>query len=147
MASIIAKALQAHEVQLNQEREAEQQEDQAQKAALTRLLERVRPYYTGQLALVLDDELPALNWVPSGQDSTTFVDHNGTLEASVTRLEAELFGVRIVVTPVPSEHGFAFAVKPTSKGDNGPLEFTNLAEFGAAVRRHYPQVAADHGNN
>lgn len=64
-------------------------------------------------------------------------------------MEADLFGVTIVVTPVPGseKNPHTFAVKPTSKADNESLEFTNLAEFGAAVRRHYPQVVADHSNS
>lgn len=134
---------------MKQEWEARQQEEQAQKAALTTLLERVRPFYTEHLGMVLNDALPPMNWVPSGKDSATFVDRNGTLEAVVTRLQAELFGVGIVVTPVPGaeQNSCTFAVKPTSKGDTGHLEFTNLAEFGAAVSTHYPLVAADHANN
>lgn len=147
MASIIARALYAHEVQLNQEREAQQQREKVEAAALTALLERVGPFYTEQLGLVLDEQLPPMNWVDR-VGSATFVDRSGTLEAQVDRLEAELFGVTIVVTPVPTaQTPCTFAVRPTSKADNGPVEFSNLAEFGAAVRAHYPLVAADHGNN
>jgi len=149
MASIIARALHAHSVQLEQERTVREREKDAEAAALTALLEKVRPIYTERLVEVLDNEMPPMNWVPSGDEGITFVERMGTIEAWVPRLEVDLFGVVIVVTPAPGSayNPCIFSVKPTSKADNGPLEFTNLAEFGAAVRAHYPLVAADHGNN
>jgi hypothetical protein len=157
MNSIIAKALKA-----NAENEAEASRHRDLEAQVLQNAEKLyltlqRPLLTIKLGAILGEDLPEMPWIAwagmgsekSEQRFTHRKEENGTYSVSARKLIADLFGVLIVVDVMPGPpegegDAHQFSVRQTSKNDVEDTSFRTLVEFGAAVKRHYPRVAAEH---
>jgi hypothetical protein len=156
MNSIIAKALKA-----NAESEAEASAQRDREAQVIRHAEKLyltlqRPLLTTKLAAILGVDIPEIPWIAwagmgsekSEQRFTHRKEEDGTYSVSARKLIADFFGVLIVVDVTPGPPGgegdaHQFSVRP--KNDVEGTSFRTLVEFGACVKRHYPEVAAEHG--